>query len=535
MKEARYLELDRLWLKLREVECLDKKNWRLQLDYMKHHVLMIAISTKVKIVVDGNMFILMPGHACVFLPGQLMQAAIVAAHPKGLYVFQFDVIDEISDRESILEITRARSNFPLQGDIGLTDASAISELCYTIWVHWRSVEAIGRMRSQAAFQELLCRMLEDGQASDPDEDRHLSVKRTMDYLAQFSHLPMTIEELAEMAGMSRYYYMRSFKQLNGRSVMDYLSELRINQAKVLMENPKMKLRDIAKQVGYQDEYYFIRKFKQQVGIPPATYMKNKQRKVAAYSFPNIGQLLALKIVPFAAPMDHYWTDMYRRKYQYDVVTPLSHDYDFNRQALQASKPDYILGIDHFIPAEEQEKLQEVAPAFFVPWLSNDWRTHLRLIAQFLGIEDVAEIWLKDYALKAAKVKDLVNDVFKGDAVLIVHISEEHIYVYGERSIASVLYQDLDIRMPKGIGAKTSHTLVTLEQLADYDAERLMVMFTNGRSTQENWDLLKKKHAWNELKAVRNQSVTSISPWLWFEYSAYTQERFLNEVATIVKA
>ncbi|NQX59109.1 ABC transporter substrate-binding protein [Paenibacillus qinlingensis] len=400
---------------------------------------------------------------------------------------------------------------------------------------WQSVEALGRMRAQAAFQELLCRILEDGQAPNTEGDSNLSVKRTMDYLEQFSHLPMTIEELAEMAGMSRYYYMRSFKQLNGVSVMDYLSELRINQAKVLMENPRMKLRDIAKQVGYQDEYYFIRKFKQQVGIPPATYMKNKQRKVAAYSFPNIGQLLALKIVPFAAPMDHYWTDMYRRKYQYDIVTPLSHDYDFNRQALQASKPDYILGIDHFIPAEEQEKLQEVAPAFFVPWLSNDWRTHLRLIAQFLGIEDVAEIWLEDYARKVAKVREHVNDVFKDDTVLIVQISEEHIYVYGERSIASVLYQDLGIKIPKGIGASTSHTLVTLEELADCDAERLMVMFTNGNSTQENWERLKKNNAWNELKAVRNQAVTCISPWLWFEYSAYTQERFLKEVATIMKA
>ncbi|OCT14166.1 hypothetical protein A8709_25330 [Paenibacillus pectinilyticus] len=86
----------------------------------------------------------------------------------------------------------------------------------------------------------------------------------------------------------------------------------IHRAMLLMENPKLKLCEVAKQVGYNDEYYFIRKFKQLVGIPPATYMKNRQRKVAAYSFANIGQLLALKIEPFAAPMDHYWTDMYRR-------------------------------------------------------------------------------------------------------------------------------------------------------------------------------------------------------------------------------
>ncbi|KRE59426.1 hypothetical protein [Paenibacillus sp. Soil750] len=65
------------------------------------------------------------------------------------------------------------------------------------------------MRSQATFQDLLRHILEDGQACGPEEDRHLSEKRTMDYLEQFSHLQMTIEELAEMAGMSRNYYMRS--------------------------------------------------------------------------------------------------------------------------------------------------------------------------------------------------------------------------------------------------------------------------------------------------------------------------------------
>ncbi|CAH1196962.1 hypothetical protein PAECIP111891_01012 [Paenibacillus allorhizoplanae] len=120
----------------------------------------------------------------------------------------------------MLEITRARSNFLLQGDIGLTNASAISELCHTIWVHWHSVEALGRMRSQATFQDLLRRILEDGQAFEPEKDRHLSVKRTMNYLEQFSHLQMTIEELAEMAVIPPATYMKN-KQRKVAAPIEY--------------------------------------------------------------------------------------------------------------------------------------------------------------------------------------------------------------------------------------------------------------------------------------------------------------------------
>ncbi|MDT2258386.1 helix-turn-helix domain-containing protein [Paenibacillus larvae] len=46
--------------------------------------------------------------------------------------------------------------------------------------------------------------------------------------------------------------------------MDYVTEVRVNSAKKLMVRSDARLRDIAHQVGYNDEFYFSRKFKKRL-------------------------------------------------------------------------------------------------------------------------------------------------------------------------------------------------------------------------------------------------------------------------------
>jgi hypothetical protein len=83
-----------------------------------------------------------------------------------------------------------------------------------------------------------------------------------------------------------------------------------------------QLKDIANYVGYQDEVYFRRKFKQVTGTPPAAFMRNARQKIVAFHASTIGNLLALNITPYAAPDDHPWVEYYRRKYETNSVLPL---------------------------------------------------------------------------------------------------------------------------------------------------------------------------------------------------------------------
>ncbi|MFD2880943.1 helix-turn-helix transcriptional regulator [Paenibacillus rhizoplanae] len=54
---------------------------------------------------------------------------------------------------------------------------------------------------------------------------------------------------------------RKFKQITGENLSDYLTGLRVEKAKALLQNTNLRLSQIAELVGYEDEKYFSRVFK----------------------------------------------------------------------------------------------------------------------------------------------------------------------------------------------------------------------------------------------------------------------------------
>jgi two-component system response regulator YesN len=54
---------------------------------------------------------------------------------------------------------------------------------------------------------------------------------------------------------------------------EYLGKLRINNAKLLLQNPSLRIVKISEMVGYQDEKYFSKVFKKMEGLTPGEYRK----------------------------------------------------------------------------------------------------------------------------------------------------------------------------------------------------------------------------------------------------------------------
>ncbi|QHT58753.1 helix-turn-helix domain-containing protein [Paenibacillus lycopersici] len=519
--------MDGLWLKLRMVEEIGPGEWSHPLGYLPSHLLLLAVAGEARLTLDGRLLQLRPGHALVCLPGQLMQS-----DPNGrseLAVFRFDVVDETGN-DGRPRLTEGDSPFPLAGEVRFSDAGEAIRLCELALRNWRNGDAPGKLRAEAAFYGLLGLMQEA--AGRVQEAADAALNRTKAYMERHFDRNLTIDELAKLAGLSRYYYMRLFKACYGVSVMEYLTELRIDQAKRLLEEAKPTMRELARQVGYHDEFYFIRKFKQQVGIPPATYIRNRQRRIAAYSFPNIGQLLALQIVPAIAPMDHGWTDQYRCKYRTDVVTTLSHEYEFNFAALRAARPDYIIGVDAFLPPEEQERLREIAPSLFIPWQGEEWRSHLHLVSEFLGMPEEAKSWLRRYDHLAARTREQTERLVGGDTVLVAHCGKDGCYVYGRQTIAGVLYEDLGIVQPDRAAGIRRREEVPVRELASFEADRILLMLSDNEDVQAAWERFSGSEEWKRHCASLSSRVTPIPTWPWFDYSAYTQEKFLRAVPAI---
>lgn len=88
---------------------------------------------------------------------------------------------------------------------------------------------------------------------------------------------LSLSELAGIAGMSRFEFCRTFKRRFGQSFTTYLNDARIRKAVDMLDNPDIKITEVAQNVGYNCVTYFERVFKSRHGISPGQYRKKAER------------------------------------------------------------------------------------------------------------------------------------------------------------------------------------------------------------------------------------------------------------------
>ena len=81
---------------------------------------------------------------------------------------------------------------------------------------------------------------------------------------------IAIEEVAKMAGYSKYYFCSLFRQATGMSYMTYLKSVRIFHACLLLQKGE-PVQSVAAAVGFCDAAHFIQVFKQEQGLSPRRY------------------------------------------------------------------------------------------------------------------------------------------------------------------------------------------------------------------------------------------------------------------------
>lgn len=91
---------------------------------------------------------------------------------------------------------------------------------------------------------------------------------------------ITLEQLAESAGFSPKYFCRVFREMTGRSPVEYLNWFRINRACSLLRESNEKLTAIARCCGFRDFSYFIKIFHRYKGMTPLKYRNMECTRIA---------------------------------------------------------------------------------------------------------------------------------------------------------------------------------------------------------------------------------------------------------------
>ena len=86
---------------------------------------------------------------------------------------------------------------------------------------------------------------------------------------------LTINALAEVALLSKYYFIHTFTLQAGISPYRYINGVRLTHAKALLDQTTLSIEEIGWQVGYGGAKNFIRAFKKAIGYSPNDYRKHR--------------------------------------------------------------------------------------------------------------------------------------------------------------------------------------------------------------------------------------------------------------------
>jgi ABC-type Fe3+-hydroxamate transport system substrate-binding protein/AraC-like DNA-binding protein len=387
------------------------------------------------------------------------------------------------------------------------------------------------------FQELLLYLFRQNtpavEDKGTDRERH-GVELSIRHIHQYYRELLTVEELASLAGIDRWKYTRLFKEATGQVPLQYLNEVRINQAKKWLANADDKLLEIALNAGFNNEYYFNRRFKQTVGISPGQYRRSRKgqlRVVAPYLEDFI---VALNMQPIA----QYWHAKWgKQDYLGLNHIPTFDENDGYFDALSGYKPDLILLKDRY-EQQQYSQYRRISNTCILSEQTNNWRTLLRTVADYFGRTELADDAIAKYDSKARSASHTLSQVMNGETVAFLRISADHIIQYtegGQGFVSTVLYGDVGLRSYSAVGVASKANrpgmfTLSVEDLRMFTADHLFITFDKWHSQAEGKEReLLEQPEWHDLPAVRNNRVYEVDFLTWMNNGIISNGKKIDDI------
>lgn len=138
------------------------------------------------------------------------------------------------------------------------------------------LDMVARVRNVDQMRELTLHALRGMACTIAASSSEMSriVKQVCQIISDEYMTNLTIPQIADRLHVSVNYLQSQFKKENGRTIRQYLTDTRIEQAQRLLLQTNRKVSDICEQVGYKDTDYFVRIFREATGVTPNEYRKS---------------------------------------------------------------------------------------------------------------------------------------------------------------------------------------------------------------------------------------------------------------------
>ncbi|WP_378157402.1 AraC family transcriptional regulator [Cohnella sp. GCM10027633] len=100
---------------------------------------------------------------------------------------------------------------------------------------------------------------------------HADIHRIIAIMHEKYNRRLVVGELAQACNLSLFRFIHKFKAVTGKTPVQYVTGIRINEAKRMLAETSLHVKEVAAIVGYDNPLYFSRVFGQATGMPPSRY------------------------------------------------------------------------------------------------------------------------------------------------------------------------------------------------------------------------------------------------------------------------
>ena len=282
--------MERTYTSLRQLDHHDNSPVRVYLnqepdDYPAHwhrsYEIIMPVQDRYTLMVDNEKYELLPGEVIV-IPSGVVHEIFAPEHGKR-YILMVDqkVIYGIEGLTNMQHMFYPCTHLRLDRDQGMIDAA-----CDDLWNAIREKEKGDMLNNGAVVAWVSLFMIRLGrrlwQRKDADQGEH---RRAMNetflnvytFIAEHCTEKLTLEDMADYSGYSKYHFARIFREYSGMSFYEFYMRQRMMLCHQLLAEMDMPVTEVALRSGFGSIATFNRVFKQYEGITPTQYRQLRQR------------------------------------------------------------------------------------------------------------------------------------------------------------------------------------------------------------------------------------------------------------------
>ena len=242
----------------RVIERQNTTGWHVEnIQYKDEFVVVIILDGKTKYIVDGHEYLAVKNDIFIFPPGVSRSGRTDSKHPWSFIsiIFRMDLNEEAKEyfNKSIL--------------IWRNSGDSLRKLFVEASRAWTGKNPLFQVKCCLTATEILYKLLlSEMPYHKVPHIKKLEKARTT--IQENFRQDISVEELAESIDMSVSYFRRLFHEAYGYSPMQYIINLRIENARDLLLSGEVNVTEAARLSGFEDIYYFSTLFKKKTGSTP---------------------------------------------------------------------------------------------------------------------------------------------------------------------------------------------------------------------------------------------------------------------------